>query len=301
MGKCFEVNLGAHSLSQGSTTTTAAAAAAMSSSTVQDWSSLALKPDHEKRPFWVCPNGKVILEAFSPLYSQARDFLVAIAEPVARPRFVHEYRIDKHALFAAASMGLTADIVIDALRKLSKVEVDASVEDMIREATAGYGKVKLVLQRKKYFVESSYPQVLRLLINHPAIQAARVKTEESDAGKKVTKEGFIMSDVLQEEEASLGLAGLLGKSKSESKDQGPSKARPQYVADGLVSEREIGEVASDEEDEAFDVLKSKDQAQEYVEKVHDFAGPPAAHAEAFEVDGTKVLRGSCWHCPSLPH
>lgn len=36
------------------------------------------------RPIWVCPDGHIFLESFSPLYQQAYDFLIAIAEPVSR-------------------------------------------------------------------------------------------------------------------------------------------------------------------------------------------------------------------------
>ena len=57
-----------------------------------DFRSLALKPDHASRPFWVYPNGHVYLEQYSSLYSQARDFLVQISEPCSRPIYIHEYR-----------------------------------------------------------------------------------------------------------------------------------------------------------------------------------------------------------------
>ena len=43
---------------------------------------------------------------------QARDFLIAICEPKRRPEFLHEYSLDKNALFAAASMGMTADLEV---------------------------------------------------------------------------------------------------------------------------------------------------------------------------------------------
>ena len=33
---------------------------------------------------WVCPDGRIILETYSPLYKHAYDFLIAIAEPVCR-------------------------------------------------------------------------------------------------------------------------------------------------------------------------------------------------------------------------
>lgn len=45
---------------------------------------MALKSDNASRPLWVAPNGHIFLEAFSPVYKHAHDFLIAIAEPVCR-------------------------------------------------------------------------------------------------------------------------------------------------------------------------------------------------------------------------
>jgi len=50
----------------------------------KDFSKLELKQDHTNRPLWACGNGRIFLETFSPLYKQAYDFLIAIAEPVCR-------------------------------------------------------------------------------------------------------------------------------------------------------------------------------------------------------------------------
>ena len=62
-----------------------------------DFSKLPLKQDHIQRPCWTCPDGTIYLEAFHDLYTQAYDFLVAIAEPVARPEFMRseERRVGK--------------------------------------------------------------------------------------------------------------------------------------------------------------------------------------------------------------
>ncbi|CAG7715681.1 unnamed protein product, partial [Allacma fusca] len=49
---------------------------------------MELKPDHASRPLWVAPNGHIFLEAFSPVYKHAHDFLIAISEPVCRPEHV---------------------------------------------------------------------------------------------------------------------------------------------------------------------------------------------------------------------
>ena len=56
-----------------------------------DFSDLELKLDHANRPLWVCPDGRVFFETFSPVYKQAYDFLIAVAEPVSRPECIHEY------------------------------------------------------------------------------------------------------------------------------------------------------------------------------------------------------------------
>ena len=73
------------------------------------------------RPIWVCPDGRIFLETFSPAYKNAEDFMIAIAEPVCRPETVHEYVLTPHSLYAAVSVGLTTDKIIQYLSVLSKV------------------------------------------------------------------------------------------------------------------------------------------------------------------------------------
>jgi hypothetical protein len=141
-----------------------------------DFRALGVKPDHAKLPLWVCPNGQVFLEEYSPSYKQARDFLVQIAEPCSRPFYIHEYRLEKNALFAAASMGFTAEVIAAVLERLSKTPVADTVKMFIRDCTVGYGKVKLVLSRGKYYMESSNPDILRKLNEDDTVKAARVKT-----------------------------------------------------------------------------------------------------------------------------
>jgi len=70
---------------------------------------IRLKDDHEKRPIWIAPDYRLFLESFSPLYKAATDFLIAIAEPVSRPTYVHEYVLTPYSLYAAVSVGLTKE------------------------------------------------------------------------------------------------------------------------------------------------------------------------------------------------
>ncbi|KAJ1342487.1 hypothetical protein BSLG_002929 [Batrachochytrium salamandrivorans] len=145
-----------------------------------NYMSLALKPDAHKRPLWVCHNGKIILEAFSSLMVQAQDFLITISEPVTRPSRIHEFKLTAYSLYAAVSVGMSTDVILNVLERFSKVKVPERVVQFIKECTLSYGKVKLVLNRNRYFIESSYPEILRVLLSSPVISAARVIRDEDE-------------------------------------------------------------------------------------------------------------------------
>eukprot|EP01041_Mallomonas_annulata_P012059 gene12059-25273_t len=164
-------------------------------STFRDFSNLPLKSDHEFRPIWVTPTGDIFLEAFSSIYQQAYDFLVAIAEPVSRPEHIHEYRITAYSLYAAVAVSIDTESIISVLQRLCKTELPIEVTKYIRDCTYSFGKAKLVLKDNKYFIESAHPDVLRELLKHEIIREARViepqdntpiNTNESTSAKTST-------------------------------------------------------------------------------------------------------------------
>lgn len=154
----------------------------------RDFTSLPLKPDHAARPFYISPaTGNIILEAFHVLAPQATDFLIAIAEPVSRPKFIHEYKLTTHSLYAAVSVGLETENIIEVLNRMSKVPVPDRIQNFIRECTRSYGKVKLVLKHNKYYIESGHPETLRTLLKDEIIAKARVPIEEQGEGIETDK------------------------------------------------------------------------------------------------------------------
>lgn len=82
---------------------------------------------------------------------------------VYRPESMHEYNLTPHSLYAAVSVGLETETIISVLNKLSKTKLPKEMIDFINASTANYGKVKLVLKKNRYFIESPYPEVLQLL------------------------------------------------------------------------------------------------------------------------------------------
>ncbi|XP_047628082.1 general transcription and DNA repair factor IIH helicase subunit XPB isoform X2 [Phacochoerus africanus] len=148
---------------------------------------MPLKDDHASRPLWVAPDGHIFLEAFSPVYKYAQDFLVAIAEPVCRPTHVHEYKLTAYSLYAAVSVGLQTSDITEYLRKLSKTGVPEGIIQFIKLCTVSYGKVKLVLKHNRYFVESSHPDVIQHLLQDPVIRECRLRNSEGEATELITE------------------------------------------------------------------------------------------------------------------
>lgn len=100
-----------------------------------DFSNLRLKPDHIQRPCWTCPDGIIFLEAFHDLYTSAYDFLVAISEPVARPEYVHQYKLTPYSLYAAVATNIETESIISVLDRLSKNELPKKVRKFIKDCT----------------------------------------------------------------------------------------------------------------------------------------------------------------------
>ncbi|KAJ3127241.1 hypothetical protein HK098_006606 [Nowakowskiella sp. JEL0407] len=145
-----------------------------------DFSHLKLKPDHASCPLWVVSDGRIILEAFSPIAAKAIDFLITIAEPDSRPERMHQYKLTPYSLYAAVAVGLETKTIINVLRRYSKVEVPTEVIRFIEDCTTSYGKVKLVLKHNRYYIESSYADILRKLLVDEEIGKAFVRQSDDD-------------------------------------------------------------------------------------------------------------------------
>ncbi|KAJ1411795.1 P-loop containing nucleoside triphosphate hydrolase [Sesbania bispinosa] len=111
-----------------------------------------------------------------------------------RPENMHEYNLTPHSLYAAVSVGLETETIIAVLNKLSKTKLPKEMIKFIHDSTANYGKVKLVLKKNHYFVESPFPEVLKTLLRDDTISRARI-THEGTNG-----DGFTISKAAGEVE-----------------------------------------------------------------------------------------------------
>ena len=115
---------------------------------------LNLKADHKTRPIWISFHSRIIMEAFSPVAEQAQDLLLAISEPISRPRYIHEYQLTENSLFAAVSVGLEASEIIVALDKFCKTDLPSIIIDFILSSTKKYGRARLILKDNKFWLNA---------------------------------------------------------------------------------------------------------------------------------------------------
>lgn len=176
----------------------------------RDYSKLVIKESHKNRPVWVCPDGYLYLELFTPVSKQALDFLVTIAEPVCRPELIHEYQVTVFSLYTAISVGLSFDELLSNLNKFSKNIVPEELKELILGTASAFGKVKLVLKDSRYWIESFERKELDLLLTNPEIRSARIHSNPWEVSNRaiddssITNSGYLKSTVPTADFSSFG-------------------------------------------------------------------------------------------------
>ncbi|XP_010213606.1 PREDICTED: TFIIH basal transcription factor complex helicase XPB subunit [Tinamus guttatus] len=201
------------------------------------------------------PDGHIFLEAFSPVYKYAQDFLVAIAEPVCRPTHIHEYKLTAYSLYAAVSVGLQTSDITEYLQKLSKTGVPDGIVQFIKLCTVSYGKVKLVLKHNRYFVESTHPDVIQQLLQDHVIKECRLRNAEGEETELITETFTSKSAISKSSE------GGLGPSTSQGTD---AQNKPDVPADLFEFYEQMDK---DEEEEEETQTVSFEVKQEMIEEL----------------------------------
>ncbi|CAN5501232.1 hypothetical protein BH11PLA2_BH11PLA2_03540 [soil metagenome] len=94
-------------------------------------------------PFIVQGDRSVLLEVDNAKYAEARDALAPFAELEKSPEHIHTYRISNLSLWNAAAAGITADDMVEVLRRYTKFPIPLNIPTDIAETVSRYGRVKL--------------------------------------------------------------------------------------------------------------------------------------------------------------
>src|SRR5258708_28094084 len=95
-------------------------------------------------PLIVQGDRTILVEVDNPLYTAARDALAPFAELEKSPEHIHTYRLTPLSLWNAAAAGLTADGMVEVLRRFTKFPLPGNLAPDLAELVSRYGRVKLV-------------------------------------------------------------------------------------------------------------------------------------------------------------
>ena len=141
-----------------------------------------MRPGHENRPLWVCHDGRIYFEAglYPEIASPVSEFLVAIAEPICRPKYIQQFQITVFSLYAAISLGMNSEEILASLNKFSKNELDPKLSAYIAMHGKRIGKLRLVLRRNHYYIESVEEGLIRTLESHFKINPHKLSNIEKE-------------------------------------------------------------------------------------------------------------------------
>src|SRR5947208_1870017 len=121
-------------------------------------------------PLIVQGDRTVLVEVDNPRYAEARDALAPFAELEKSPEHIHTYRLSDLSLWNAAAAGLTAEDMIEILRKYSKFPVPVNLLTEIAERVERYGRVKLLKHEDKLRLVCDDKPLLEELARQPRLR-----------------------------------------------------------------------------------------------------------------------------------
>ncbi len=106
----------------------------------------------ESKPLIIQGDKSILLDVHDPQAQEARFALIPFAELEKSPEHLHTYRLTNLSLWNAASIGLTADDIMETLTKFSRFAVPNSVLAWMQETIGRYGKIKLLPYKDENFL-----------------------------------------------------------------------------------------------------------------------------------------------------
>ncbi|MCE9532068.1 MAG: DEAD/DEAH box helicase [Planctomycetes bacterium] len=94
-------------------------------------------------PLIVQADRSILVEVDNPRYAAARDALAPFAELEKSPEHIHTYRVTNLSMWNAAAAGITAEQMLDVLKKYTKFPLPANLAADFEEVVSRYGRIRL--------------------------------------------------------------------------------------------------------------------------------------------------------------
>jgi DNA excision repair protein ERCC-3 len=117
-------------------------------------------------PLIVQTDRTILVDTAAPAYAEARDALVRFAELEKSPEHFHTYRVTPLSVWNAAASGLTAAAMEASLRSLARYDVPKNVLQFLHDTVERYGRVRLLKEGGRLYLESADETILTLAWNN---------------------------------------------------------------------------------------------------------------------------------------
>ena len=113
-------------------------------------------------PLIVQTDRTILADTSAPAYPEARDALCRFAELEKSPEHFHTYRVTPLSVWNAAAAGMPASAMEQALRTYARYDVPRNVVQFLHETVERFGRVRLIRDGARMFLETADPTVLTL-------------------------------------------------------------------------------------------------------------------------------------------
>lgn len=137
-----------------------------------------------ENPLIVQSDRSILLEVHSPLAERARAAIAPFAELEKSPEHIHTYRLTPLSLWNAASAGLDAQEMIDALVDFAKYPVPQNVLADVADLASRWGRVRLVRDGAEILIESE-DDALMLELSRTAAVSQYLGPQRSERARVV--------------------------------------------------------------------------------------------------------------------
>lgn len=131
------------------------------------------------RPLIIQSDRTILLEVDHPEYESVRDELIRFAELVKSPEHLHTYLITPLSVWNAAAIGLTAEQILNCLRRYSKYELPANIVREIKEWMSRYGKLKLIKRNDELYLTSDDKHLIFEILQQKHVQQYIIELVDS--------------------------------------------------------------------------------------------------------------------------
>jgi DNA excision repair protein ERCC-3 len=112
------------------------------------------------KPLIVQTDRTLLLDTSAPAYAEARDALCRFAELEKSPEHFHTYRLTSLSVWNAAASGLDAASMAEVLLRFARYEVPRLVIRFLEDTVARFGRVRLIKEEGRLYLETGDPAVL---------------------------------------------------------------------------------------------------------------------------------------------